>query len=320
MKKRVLVTDSLFIADSHVQLLRDAGFEVDRLDKPAASEEELIAAVPGVHGYILGGVERVTEPVISAARSLEAICFTGSGYTEFIPAFEAATKRGIAIATATGANAIDVAEFTIGLVFEMVRNFPLLRSKNTAKNNKFYTARRIGGLTIGIVGFGPVGSRVAALAKSLGMKVLVHSRSASPRETTGVTVVALDELLKTSDIVSVHVNKLHGEHALSSTHIALLKRGCILINTAFPEAVDCEATLRRVKAGEIRAAFDAAPPVDFSDCPIGDFTVSNAQTAFNTVEAIQDTSDRSTRSMINLLTRGEDSNVVNDFQRYRKNT
>src|ERR1700722_10472045 len=122
MTKKILVTDSLFIFDTHVKQLEAAGFGVERLDKPSASEGELIAALNGKHGYILGGIEQVTKPVIDGAKDLEAIAFTGSGYTEFIPAHEEATRRGIAISAAIGGNALDVAEFTIGLLFEMVRN------------------------------------------------------------------------------------------------------------------------------------------------------------------------------------------------------
>jgi D-3-phosphoglycerate dehydrogenase len=318
MKKRILITDTLFIFDSHVKQLADAGFEVERLEKLKASEAELIAAIKGVHGYILGGIENVTAPVIEAADVLEAICFTGSGYSEFIPAHEEATRKGIAIAAAKGANAVDVAEFAIGLIFEMVRNFPLLRTRNQAKGNSFYTARRLHGLTVGVIGYGKIGSEVVRLARALGMNVLVYSRTKPDNLPAGVHYADISTLLAKSDVVTLHVNKLHGSNVLGIAQLNLMKKGAILVNAAFPEAVDNKALLAKIKAKEIRATFDAAPHEDFNECEIGYYNFSNAPTAFNTQEALSDTSDRSTKSIINLLTKADDSDVVNDFKKYRK--
>lgn len=318
MNKRILITDSLFIFDSHLKKLENAGFQVARLEKLRASESELITALKGVHGYILGGIENVTAPVIQAADSLEAICFTGSGFSEFIPAHEEATRKGIAITAAKGANAVDVAEFAIGLMFEMIRNFPLLRSRNQAKGNSFYTARRMRGLTVGVIGYGRIGSEVAKLAHALGMRVLVHSRNSPGKLPAGIRSTDLSELLAKSDIVTLHVNKLHGNKVLGKDELASMKKGAILINAAFADAVDNEALLAIIKAKEIRAAFDEPAHGDFSECEIGNYNFSNGQTAFNTQEALSDTSDRCTNSIINLLTKGDDADVVNDFRKYRK--
>jgi D-3-phosphoglycerate dehydrogenase len=318
MKKHILITDSLFIFDSHVKRLESAGFQVERLEKLKATESELIAALKGVHGYILGGIENVTTPVIQAADSLEAICFTGSGYSEFIPAHEEATRKGIAITAAKGANAIDVAEFAVGLMFETVRNFPLLRSRNQAKGNSFYTARRMRGLTVGVIGYGRIGSEVARLAQGLGMNVLVHSRKTSGNLPAGVQFAELSTLLAKSDVITLHVNKIHGNKVLGKGELAMMKKGAVLINAAFADAVDSEALLAKIKAKEIRAAFDEPAHGDFSECEIGYYNFSNGQTAFNTQEALSDTSDRCTNSIINLLTKGQDADVVNDFNKYRK--
>lgn len=91
----ILITDSLFISKDHEQQLKDAGFAVERLDKPKASEEELIAAIKGKSAYILGGVERVTGPIINAADKLKVIAITGSDWQGFVPAYEAAIASAI---------------------------------------------------------------------------------------------------------------------------------------------------------------------------------------------------------------------------------
>ena len=88
---KILITDSLFISKANEETLTRAGYEVERLDKLRASEEELCLALSDKVGYILGGIEEVTERVINSAKNLKAIAFTGSGYAEFIPGFKRAT-------------------------------------------------------------------------------------------------------------------------------------------------------------------------------------------------------------------------------------
>lgn len=319
MKPSILVTDSLFVLPSHVARLEASGFQVQRLDKLKATEAELIQALKGCRGYILGGIEQVTAPVVAAAAELEAICFTGSGFSEFVPAHKEATLRGIAITAAKGANAVDVAEFTFGMLLEMARHFPLLRTRNDLKGNSFCTARRLQGQTIGVIGYGRIGSEVAQRCQAFGMKVLIHSRHAVQGLPSGMETVTKEELVRRSDIVTIHASKANGSNVLGASEIAALKSGAIVLNAAFTEAVDCPALLARVAAKEIRAAFDAAPHGDLSIYHSDYLTYSNGQTAFNTTEAIQDTSDRCTDSILNLLTHGDDADVVNpDFKKHRK--
>lgn len=119
----VLVTGDRFVATSDIAMLRSAGFHVSRL-RDTGDRAAVIKAVAGKRGYIWGGMEVVDREVLAAADSLEAIAFPGSGYTEFITAHEEATRRGIAISTARGANAPSVAEYALALMMAMVRNLP----------------------------------------------------------------------------------------------------------------------------------------------------------------------------------------------------
>ena len=264
-------------------------------------------------------MESVTERVISAAKNLEVIAFTGSGYSEFIPAHEFATRRGVAICTSQGSNAVDVAEFTIGMIFEMAKKFPLLRTRNQEKGNSFCTTRRLSGQTLGVIGFGSIGVKVAELACALKLKVLVNSRSEQNAQFPGVEFVGLEELLRRSDIVTLHVNKLHGEHVLGTKELSLLRDNAIVINAAFPDAVDIRALVSELEKGRLRAAFDApAEGENLSSLPLATYNYSNSSTAFNTLESITDTSDRSTSSIINMLEQGDDPDVVNpEFKKFR---
>src|SRR5271157_5220510 len=100
MKGKILITDSLFIFPEHEKILRDAGYEIERVNKPQPTEEELIKTIKGKVGYVLGGVEHVTEKIIDAGDKLKAIVFPGIGYKDFIPAWEYATKKGIILPNA----------------------------------------------------------------------------------------------------------------------------------------------------------------------------------------------------------------------------
>jgi gluconate 2-dehydrogenase len=120
--RSILVTDSLFIFPEHEKVLTDAGFTIERLDKPAATEDELITALKGKEGYILGGIERLTNRVIDAADGLKAIVFTGIGYKNFIPNWEYVTQKGIAIANAPDGPTNAVAEWAVTMALAMSRN------------------------------------------------------------------------------------------------------------------------------------------------------------------------------------------------------
>jgi D-3-phosphoglycerate dehydrogenase len=315
MKKHVLITDTLFVMPQHEEKLRAAGFLTTRIEKPKATEQELVAAIRGKHGYILGGIEQVTEPVIAAADVLEAICFTGSGYTEFIPGHKKATEKGIAITAAVGGNAQAVAEYTIALILSMIRRLPQLTSQG---GPDFYIAPGFSELTLGIVGLGHVGRQVARLATALGFKVVAATRT-QPRDVpVGVEIVPLVKLMQRADVITVHVDKEHGVHVLGAKEIGALRDGAIVINAAFPEAIEPEAIHARLKTGQLFAAYDAGAPGNFSDVPAGHYFRSNAQTAFNTRACNLAISDRVVDSMIALLTKGDGPDLVNpDFKKHR---
>ena len=116
MTKKVLITDSIFIFPDHEKMITDAGYEIERLDKSTATEEELIQVVKGKVGYILGGIEKITDKVIEAADELRVISFTGADWKQFIPGHDLATKKGIAITNTPGANSYAVAEYTLTLI------------------------------------------------------------------------------------------------------------------------------------------------------------------------------------------------------------
>lgn len=300
----ILITDSLFVGPGEEAALRGAGYAIERLDKPCATEDELIHAIQGKTGYILGGIESVTERVIGAANDLKAIAFTGSGYTEFIPGWQLATKRGIAISAAVGGNADSVAEWALVAGLTLVRNIPALSAPG---GPSFSITREFNGLTLSVVGLGNIGRALARKAIALGITVL-----ATPSKKgvlVGAKTAGLDELLTSADVISVHVDKSRGQGVLNASAIKALRPGSVLVNAAFKHAIDNEALIERVVAGDIRAAVDY--PLVAPGAPVGSIIASNAQTAFNTVEANARISARATKSLLNLLRTGDDPDLVN---------
>jgi phosphoglycerate dehydrogenase-like enzyme len=300
-KGSILVTDSLFIYPEQERLIEDAGYTVIRLDKLKASEAELCEAVVGKVGYILGGVEEVTDAVIAAADQLKVIAFTGSGYFEKIPAYKAARRKGIAITVAKGGNSDAVAEFTISLCISAVRQIFSLTNPN---GKPFATTRSVTDSVLGVLGYGEVGRRVATLANKIGFSVLVHARRPIHQNIPGIRFVTFNELLENSDIITLHVDKINGMKIIGEAELSRMKIGSSIVNAAFEEAVDLEAIEKKIKLGEMQYLADH--PVVSSSLYPGLIVGTNSQSAFNTEQANLKVSNMATRSLLSILDTGAD--------------
>jgi len=311
MKGTILITDSLFIFPEHEKQLTDAGYEIERLNTATATEEQLIKHISGKVGYILGGIEKITDKVIDAADQLKVVAFTGADWINFIPGHASATARGIAIVNTPGANAYAVSEYTITLMLAMTRNIFELGRTGT---KKFETTPSLNQLTIGIIGMGTIGSRVARILHTLGAKeIIYYSRMQKPdvEKETGARFVPMDDLLTQSDIVTLHASKEAGAGFIGKEQLAKMKDGALLINCGFTGAVNADALFTELQTSRIRAAQD--DPVDdrFSSLPFSAWFSSNSHTAYNTHEANKTASDMATKSLLNILETGNDQFKVN---------
>lgn len=307
MSNVILVTDSLFIKDSHIRTLENAGYTIERLNKVKASEEELCEAIKGKAGYILGGVEEVTETVINSADELKAIVFTGAGYKEFIPSYEMAKKKGIKISNAPGGNSSAVAEQVITMMLAMTRN---IFSLGRCGEEVFKTVPSLSSKTVGIVGLGHIGTLVAMRLRALGVdNIRYYSRTRKYylENTLGLIYSDIDEVFRRSDVVTLHLSKDVGDYYINKKLLSLLPNSSILVNAAFDTLVDNTFLKKELTEGRIRAIYDAPPEdEDFSGLPIYNWYSSNAQTGFNTEEAVETVSGMVTKSMLNLLSSGSD--------------
>lgn len=305
MIETILITDSLFIFDEHVKKLKAAGYEVERLDKPKASEDELIQAIKGKVGYILGGIEKVTPKVLEAADKLRAIAFTGADWQALIPGWEIARKESIKISNTPGSNATAVAEYAMAIALAMQRNvFELGRGGQKT----FETTASIQGAVVGIVGMGNIGQKLITLTKAFDPRQIVYWSKHKKEVEAGF--LDLSKLVEASDIIFVAVAG-SADNLLSEAMINLAKNNALIVSISPLNVTDMEALLKRLKAGTLRAATDwPAPSPAFDQLPKNVWYNSNDHTAYNTFPANQLASDWATDSIINLLQTGEDSRQV----------
>lgn len=311
MNSKILVTDSLFIFAEHEEKLRQAGFEIERLDKPDATEEELIEALRGKAGYILGGAETVTAKVINSTDQLKVIAFTGAGYGSHIDA-EAATAKGIAITNTPGTTTFAVAEMCIAMILLMQRH---LLEVAPPGDKTFMTVPSLADVRVGIVGMGRIGERTTRMLLAMGVGGITYwnrHRKEDLEAELGITYASLEELCSSCDVVSYHASSEAGT-LLNREMLQRTKDGTLFVNVGGHNGYDTDALYERITQHSARAAFDVHKFDDerFKKLPLASWWCANGNAGFNTKDMLQKTSDMATQSVINVLTSGEDQYVVN---------
>jgi D-3-phosphoglycerate dehydrogenase len=205
---------------------------------------------------IVAGVEPLTERVLSAAPLLKAVARCGTGMDSVDVA--AAERRGIRVSRTPDAPAAAVAELTIGLIFAVLRRIAQADRTIRGSGWKSLTGGLLGARTLGIVGYGRVGGRVASIVRPTGAKIIACDPHLAEAD---VPLVALDDLLKASDVISLH--SVGGSVRLGSREFGLMRKGAILINTARGDLVDESALIEALKSGHLAGAgldvFEAEP-------------------------------------------------------------
>jgi len=246
---------------SGLQVLRNAGYEQIDAVSGALPQEELIKRIADVHFIGIRSRTQLTAEVLSHAHKLVAIgCFCiGTNQVDL----NAARERGIAVFNAPYSNTRSVAELVLAEAILLLRGIP---ARNAAAHrggwlksadNAFETR----GKTLGIVGYGAIGSQLSVLAESLGMHVIFHDVIAKLPLGNARQVASLHELLGASDVVSLHVPELPStKWMIGAKEIAALKPGAIFINAARGTVVEIEPLAEAVRAGRLLgAAVDVFP-------------------------------------------------------------
>ena len=309
--KSILITDSLFIFPKHKQQLKHAGYEVVRLDKPEASEQELCEAIKGKVGYILGGIEKVTDKVIDAADQLEAIIFTGIGFKSMIPGWQHAFDKGIAIGNVPEGPTQAVAERSIGAALAMNSGFfELARTGNT----QFMTTPGLEGQTIGIIGLGHIGSRIAEILQLFQPKEILYFSThhhEDKEQALGLAYSEMDDVLQKSDVVFLCVPDGVDKPFFAGSQFERMKRGALLVSFMHGGIIDPDVLYKALKSGKVRAISDYPMDERFNGFPLSTWYSFNGSNAFNTPGMLELASDEAVRCLLSLLATGEDKDKVN---------
>ncbi len=258
-KIRILFLEN--ISDAAVKNFRQHGYvQVEKITK-ALTEDELIDEIKDVHILGIRSKTQVTKKILDAAKKLQAIgCFCiGVNQVDL----KAATKNGVVVFNAPYSNTRSVAELVIGLAIMLIRRIP---DKNKAAHEGIWMKDAKGsyelrGKTLGIIGYGNIGSQVSVLAEALGMKVLfydVETKLPLGNASDGKT---LKEVLSKADVVTLHVPETsHTKNLVNKNNLKYFKKGAILINYARGEVVDLDALRKAIIEEHIGgAAIDVFP-------------------------------------------------------------
>ena len=219
------------------------------------SDEAYVRRIGDARAILLGW--DLPAEVMLAAPALELVVFTGIGAARFVDLPRAAAK-GITVCNCPGYSDNTVAEHALALLFAAARHVPRLDADLRAGSwNQSSMGMELSGRRVGIVGFGGIGRRFAALAKAIGMEVMVWTRNPDPERAraAGVEFVSLERLLAECDVISLHVaGTPETEGMIDATAIARMKASAVLVNTARGELVDEGALVEALRSGRIRAA------------------------------------------------------------------
>ncbi len=258
-KIKILLLEN--ISDSAVAEMNASGYlEIERLNG-ALSEAQLIAAVKGVHLIGIRSKTHITAKVIAAADKLVAIgCFCiGVNQVDL----KAATEKGVAVFNAPHANTRSVAELVIGLCVMLIRK---ISDKNAAAHRGEWLKESKGsfelrGKTLGIIGYGNIGSQVSNLAEAMGLHVIYYDIATKLPLGNAKPTRELVELLKHSNIVTLHVpSDQTTRNMINADTLRSMRKGSILINHSRGDVVDLEALKNALNSGKLAgAAVDVFP-------------------------------------------------------------
>ena len=249
------------ISDAAVRELEAGGYTTIERIGGALSEADLIKAVKGVHLIGIRSKTRITKNVIEAADKLVAIGAFCIGVNQVD--LKAATEKGVAVFNAPYSNTRSVAELIIGLCVMLIRK---IADKNAAAHRGEWLKDATGsfelrGKTLGIIGYGNIGSQVSNMAEAMGMHVIYHDVSTKLPHGNAKQIRDLKEVLKQSNIVTLHVpSDATTRNMINAETLKSMRKGSILINHSRGDVVDLEALGKAIKSGYIAgAAVDVFP-------------------------------------------------------------
>lgn len=263
-KYRVLVTDTL--AEAGLDILRRSD-EIELDYRPGLKGEDLLRAVAESDGLITRSGTAITPELVSSGTRLRVIGRAGVGLDNVD--VEAATEHGILVINAPTANILSATEHTMAMMLATCRNLPEAHAsvKRAEWSRPKFMGLELNGKTLGIIGLGRIGSRVATRAKSFGMKIIAYDPYIAPAaaEKVGADMVSFDRLLSDADVITVHTPLTdETRNMITAVHFARMKMGVVVVNCARGGIYNESDLAEALESGRVAAAaidvFEEEPP------------------------------------------------------------
>ncbi len=258
-KIKILLLEN--ISEAAIEEFREAGYNnIERLSG-ALDEKELSQKLKGVHLLGIRSKTQVTEKALQRADKLLAVGCYCIGVNQV--KMKTATENGVAVFNAPHANTRSVAELVIGLSIMLIRK---IADKNAAAHKGIWQKDAKGsfelrGKTLGIIGYGNIGTQVSVLAEAMGMDVIYYDAESKLPHGNAKQVRSLRELLKRAHVISLHVpSEASTRNMINEDTLKHVKRGAILINYSRGDVVDLNALKTVLHSGQVSgAAIDVFP-------------------------------------------------------------
>lgn len=312
--KIYFVTADRTIDDIYKNELESIG-EFIHLPLQKASEDEFIAKCQDADILIVGssGVDRLSEKIFSSLKNLKFVSLLTVGHAWVD--VNAAQKHGIPVSNVKGSNSESVAEHTWGMILDLSKRITeFYFDARTKGAYKFmdYQGKEVFGKTLGVIGLGDIGKKVARIANGFNMRVLGVNKSG--KLVKGVELVSLPVLFKQSHVIAVCVPiTSETENLISDKEFGMMKDGAILVNCAREKIVNKQAVLKALKSGELfgyGVETEIMKPIPLDD-PYFDHPriVLNPHNAFNTEDA-ERKGDEMVIDNVNSFLAGKPQNLI----------
>jgi D-3-phosphoglycerate dehydrogenase len=311
---KILIADSL-PEDILIRYSTSKDIFID--NKAGISKEDLIKIIPDYHGLVVRSRTKATTDIIEAGKNLKVIGRAGAGVDNIeVPA---ATKMKVIVMNTPGGNTIAATEHTIALLLAVLRQIP--RASMTMMEGKWdkksFMGHEIYEKTVGVIGLGKIGFGVAKRLTAFEAKILVYDPLVKKEVAAGLgaRLVSLDEILKNSDIITIHAPKMPETlNLINKENLKLCKDGVVFVNCARGGIINEADLLDALNSGKVAGAgldvFSAEPPVDFT-LARHPKVVSTPHLGASTEEAQTKVADMILEQMIEYFQKNTVRNAVN---------
>ena len=293
---KIVIVDHIYLEKEHIEKLRSMG-ELEIFEEPPKTPDELKERIKSADIVIVGWSD-LTESVIDSAKKLKMISIWAT--TCHYANLKAAKERGIVVAHVPSYATEAVAEHVFALLLAAIRRLP--SADKHVRRGEFdwrpFGGSELAGKTLGIIGTGAIGCRVAEIAKAFKMQILGYDKYPNLKraQEIGMNYVDRYTLLKESDFITLHVTLTsETEGLIGKKEIAAMKKGAVIINTSQGKVIDEKALVDALKSGKLSCAgldvFEEEPPAKSNPLFKLDNVILSPHIGFHTVEAAKRCTD-----------------------------